>query len=117
MVSIRPFFDKRLWKPRTPPLAPLNWNYRGCARCTSSQKFAETLAARQALLAGASAPRDPLLFAAIAQRIWADSRGIARRCEAWKQHHPRFSRLHEERGRCYVDLRQAPQAIEAFCGR
>src|SRR5262249_22715092 len=28
--------------------------------------------------------------------------------------HPRFSRLHEERGHCYVALRQAPQAIDAF---
>jgi tetratricopeptide (TPR) repeat protein len=31
-----------------------------------------------------------------------------------EQHHPRFSRLYEERGRCFVDLKQAPEAIEAF---
>jgi tetratricopeptide (TPR) repeat protein len=28
--------------------------------------------------------------------------------------HPRFSRLYQERGQCYVALKQAPQAIEAF---
>src|SRR4029077_6602176 len=28
--------------------------------------------------------------------------------------HPRFSRLYQERGHCYVALKQAPQAIEAF---
>src|SRR5262249_35088901 len=31
-----------------------------------------------------------------------------------EQHHPRFSRLHEERGNCYVFLRQAAPAIESF---
>src|SRR5207248_1376086 len=31
-----------------------------------------------------------------------------------EQHHPRFGRLYEERGRCFVELRQAPQAIESF---
>ena len=28
--------------------------------------------------------------------------------------HPRFSRLFQERGQCYVALKQAPEAIEAF---
>ena len=28
--------------------------------------------------------------------------------------HPRFSRLFQERGQCYVALKQAPQAIDAF---
>jgi tetratricopeptide (TPR) repeat protein len=31
-----------------------------------------------------------------------------------EQHHPRYSRLHQERGHCYVALRDAPRAIEAF---
>ena len=31
-----------------------------------------------------------------------------------EEHHPRYSRLHEERGRCYVALRDASKAIEAF---
>src|SRR5262249_6609991 len=28
--------------------------------------------------------------------------------------HPRFSRLYQERGQCYIALKQAPQAIDAF---
>ena len=31
-----------------------------------------------------------------------------------ERHHPRFSRLHEERGHCYATLRQAAPAIDAF---
>ena len=31
-----------------------------------------------------------------------------------EQHHPRYSRLHQERGHCYAALRDAPRAIEAF---
>jgi tetratricopeptide (TPR) repeat protein len=31
-----------------------------------------------------------------------------------ERHHPAFSRLHEERGNCFVFLKQAAQAIEAF---
>jgi tetratricopeptide (TPR) repeat protein len=31
-----------------------------------------------------------------------------------EQQHPRYSRLHQERGHCYVVLNDAPRAIEAF---
>ena len=34
--------------------------------------------------------------------------------ERLEQLHPRFSRLYQERGHCYVALRDAPQAIDAF---
>jgi len=31
-----------------------------------------------------------------------------------EQNHPRYSRLHQERGHCYIALRDVPRAIEAF---
>jgi tetratricopeptide (TPR) repeat protein len=34
--------------------------------------------------------------------------------EQLQQLHPRYSRLYEERGRCYAALRNAPKAIDAF---
>jgi tetratricopeptide (TPR) repeat protein len=78
------------------------------------QKFAEALAAAEALLAEAPDHRDALLFAAIAQRLRGRIPDALNTLAILQQHHPRFSRLYEERGRCFVEMRQAPQAIEAF---
>jgi tetratricopeptide (TPR) repeat protein len=77
-------------------------------------EFAEALAQGQALLAQAPNHRDGLLYVAIAQRFLGripDALSTLARLEV---HHPRFSRLHEERGRCLVELKQAPPAIQAF---
>ncbi|MFZ0550673.1 MAG: sulfotransferase [Steroidobacteraceae bacterium] len=78
------------------------------------RKFAEVLTAGQALLAREPAQREALLFTALAQRQLKQIPEAFATLTTLEQHHPRFSRLHEERGRCFVELRQAPAAIEAF---
>jgi tetratricopeptide (TPR) repeat protein len=78
------------------------------------QKFSEVLAAGQALLLEAPEHRDVLLFVAIAQRYLGLIPDALRTLTILERHYPSFSRLHEERGRCFVDMRQAPQAIDAF---
>jgi tetratricopeptide (TPR) repeat protein len=78
------------------------------------QKFTEVLAAGQALLDAQPELRDALLFTAIAQRCTGRVADALRTLEILERHHPHFSRLYEERGRCFVDLRRAPEAIEAF---
>jgi tetratricopeptide (TPR) repeat protein len=78
------------------------------------QKFSEVLAESQALLARAPDHRDALLFVGIAQRYLGRTAEALITLQTLEHHHPRFSRLYEERGRCYVELKQAPQAIEAF---
>jgi tetratricopeptide (TPR) repeat protein len=78
------------------------------------QKFSEALAESEALLALVSDQRDVLLYVAIAQRYLGRIPDALRTLAILELHHPRFSRLYEERGRCFVDLKQAPQAIEAF---
>jgi len=78
------------------------------------RKFAEALAAGQSLLERAPEHRDALLYAAIALRYLGRVADALKTLESLERHHPRFSRLHEERGHCYVVMRQAPQAIEAF---
>jgi len=78
------------------------------------RKFAEALAAGEALLAEAPDHRDALLFVAIAQRYVGRIEDALTTLAILERHHPRFSRLHEERGHCLVVMRQAPQAIEAF---
>ncbi|MBS0366679.1 MAG: sulfotransferase [Proteobacteria bacterium] len=77
-------------------------------------RFREALEVAQARLREAPADRDALLGAATAQRCLGRVPEALSTLATLQQHHPRFSRLFEERGRCHVDLRQAPQAIEAF---
>jgi tetratricopeptide (TPR) repeat protein len=79
-----------------------------------AQDFSAALAASEALLATVPDHRDALLFRAIAQRYLGRIPEALATLATLQQHHPRFSRLYEERGRCLVELRQAPQAIEAF---
>jgi tetratricopeptide (TPR) repeat protein len=78
------------------------------------QKFSEMLAAGEALLARAPEHRDALLWVAIAQRHLGRIPDALKTLAILEQHHPRFSRLFQERGHCYVVMKEAPQAIEAF---
>ena len=77
-------------------------------------KFADVLAAGEGLAPESPGNRDALLCVAVAQRYLHRIPDALRTLAALERHHPRFSRLYEERGRCFVELRQAPQAIEAF---
>ncbi len=77
-------------------------------------RFPEALAAAQALLAQAPAERDALLCAAIAQRFLGRIPAALSTLATLEAQHPRFSRLYEERGRCFIEQRQAQPAIEAF---
>jgi tetratricopeptide (TPR) repeat protein len=78
------------------------------------EKFADALAAGKALLARAPEQRDALLLTAVAQRFSSRISGALDTLATLEQHHPRFSRLHEERGHCFVFMRQAEAAIGAF---
>jgi tetratricopeptide (TPR) repeat protein len=78
------------------------------------RRFSDLLLATQARLTREPDQRDALLFVAIAQRYLGRLGDALATLETLERHHPRFSRLHEERGRCFVEMKQAPQAIEAF---
>jgi predicted Zn-dependent protease len=77
-------------------------------------KFAEALELGTALLEQTPDERDALLCVAVAQRYLGRPVDALNTLARMEQHYPRFSRLHEERGRCFVGMKQAPQAIEAF---
>src|SRR6516165_2624099 len=78
------------------------------------QRFAEALRAADALLS--SAPENPELqyLRAVSQRMLGDTAAALATLATLERLDPRFSRLYQERGYCYVALKQAPQAIEAF---
>src|SRR5271170_3724350 len=78
------------------------------------QMFSEALAAAEALLAVSANHRDALLYVAAAQRFLGRIPDALSTLATLEQHHARFSRLYEERGLCFVVLKQAPQAIDAF---
>src|ERR1700680_4579839 len=78
------------------------------------REFTEALTAGEALLAAQPEHRDGLLFVALAHECLGRIEQALQMLAKLERHHPRFSRLHEERGQCFVVMKQAPQAIEAF---
>ena len=78
------------------------------------RRFAAALAAADALLVTVPENRDLLYLRALSQRQLGDAAAALATLVELERLHPRFSRLYQERGQCYVALKQAPQAIEAF---
>jgi tetratricopeptide (TPR) repeat protein len=76
--------------------------------------YAQALAAAEEFLKDAPGDRDGLLLLAVAQRFLGRIPAALGTLDALEKLHPRFSRLHEERGHCQVFLKQAPEAIDAF---
>ncbi|MDB6084988.1 MAG: sulfotransferase, partial [Gammaproteobacteria bacterium] len=77
-------------------------------------KFADAIAAGNTVLARAPGQREALLLTAVAQRFLGRIPDAMDALATLEQHHPRFSRLHEERGHCFVFMKQAQPAIDAF---
>jgi tetratricopeptide (TPR) repeat protein len=78
------------------------------------RQFAEALSAGEALLAREPDRRDALLAVAIAARHLGRIETALQTLATLERHHPQFSRLHEERGHCFLALKQAPDAIDAY---
>jgi tetratricopeptide (TPR) repeat protein len=78
------------------------------------RRFAEALQSVDALSPAHPENCELLYLRAVAQRMLGHTAAALGTLARLEQLHPRFSRLHQERGYCYVALKQAPQAIEAF---
>ncbi len=78
------------------------------------RRFSDTVLAGEELLAKTPEVRDARLLVAVALRCLSRIPDALSTLDTLEQRHPRFSRLHEERGHCFVAMKQAPQAIEAF---
>jgi len=74
----------------------------------------EALAAAEALALEAPQHRDVLYLTAANQRCLKRIHEALETLQRLERQHPRFSLLYQERGYCYVTLRDAPPAIEAF---
>jgi len=78
------------------------------------RQFAEGLRAAEALAAQVPENRDVLYLIAMSQRYLGKIPEALATLERLEQHHPGFSRLYQERGHCYVAMKDAPRAIDAF---
>src|SRR5262249_38603737 len=83
-------------------------------KLVQERRFAEALAAVDALLTTVPENRDILYLRALSQRMLGDVPAALATLSRLEQLHPRFSRLFQERGQCHVALKQAPEAIDAF---
>jgi predicted Zn-dependent protease len=77
-------------------------------------RHAEAVARAEARLAELPRNRDLLLIVAIGLRHMGRIPEALTTLERLEAAQPRFSRLHEERGLCFVALKDAPRAIEAL---
>ncbi len=80
----------------------------------SQRRFADVVRVADAALVQEPQDREALFCLAVAQRYLGRIPDALATLATLERHHPSFSRLYEERGRCYVELRRAPEAIEAF---
>ena len=77
-------------------------------------EFKDALRRAQALLAEVPENRDVLYMAAVSQRYLKLIPDALATLAELERHHPRYSRLFQERGHCCVALRSAQPAIDAF---
>jgi predicted Zn-dependent protease len=77
-------------------------------------QFAAALAVTQPLLAGVPENRDVLYMTAVSQRNLGRVPEALATLDVLERYHPGYARLYQERGHCYVGMRAAGPAIEAF---
>jgi tetratricopeptide (TPR) repeat protein len=77
-------------------------------------QFAAALSAAEALATTVPENRDVLYMIAVSQRYLKRIPEALAALDNLEKFHPNFSRLFQERGHCYVALRDAARAIDAF---
>ncbi|MBV9725297.1 MAG: sulfotransferase, partial [Gammaproteobacteria bacterium] len=97
--------------PQAPPESPEIQEIRELLK---ARRFAEAADKAARLVTAAPTHRDGLYMLALAQRQQQRLREALATLEQLERHHPKFSRLFQERGHCYVALKDAPQAIAAY---
>jgi tetratricopeptide (TPR) repeat protein len=94
--------------------SPAELDVRRQRELIESRRFGQALEAGEALARKLPENRDVLYLMALTLRCLnriPEALAVLARLE---DHHPAFSRLYQERGHCYVVLKDAAQAIDAF---
>ena len=96
------------------PSSPEGPEVRDIRALLKARRFADAAEKAARLAAAAPGHRDALYLLALAQRQQHGLRDALATLEQLERHHPVFSRLFQERGHCYVALKDAPRAIAAY---
>ena len=97
-----------------PQPSPIELHVRRIRELAKVRRHAEALAAAETLGAEVPENRDVLYLIALNQRHMNRIPEALTTLERLERLHPRFSRVHQERGHCYVAIRDASRAIDAF---
>jgi len=100
--------------PITPAISPVEAEVLRIRGLIERKQFGTALGAGEALAVQVPENRDVLYMIAVSQRFLQRVPEALTTLERLERLHPGFSRLFQERGHCFVALREAPQAIEAF---
>jgi tetratricopeptide (TPR) repeat protein len=98
----------------SPSAPPIELEVGRIRELSKRGRHSEALAAAEALAVAAPQNRNALYLIATNQRCLNRMSEALATLRQLEQHHPRFSLLYQERGYCYMTLRDAPRAIEAF---
>jgi tetratricopeptide (TPR) repeat protein len=97
-----------------PTTSPVELEVRRARELLKSGDYAGALRAAEALALEVPENRDVLYLMAVSRRFLGKIPEALQALDRLEQLHPRFSRLYQERGHCFVALRDAPQAIDSF---
>jgi tetratricopeptide (TPR) repeat protein len=98
----------------SPQPSPIELEVQRIRELAKSRRHTEALAAAEALAVQVPENRDVIHLIALSLRHLNRVPEALATLDRLEQLHPRFSRLYQERGHCYVALRDAPRAIDAF---
>jgi tetratricopeptide (TPR) repeat protein len=97
-----------------PPKSPVEAEVRHIRELLERNEFSQALSAAEALLLQVPENRDVLYMLAVSQRYLQRIPQALATLARFETLHPTYSRLFQERGHCYVTMRSAQPAIEAF---
>ncbi|MBB6242542.1 tetratricopeptide repeat-containing sulfotransferase family protein [Rhodanobacter sp. MP1X3] len=97
-----------------PVFPPLELQIQHIRQLHVDGQYAPALQAAQALLTEAPDHYEVLYLVARNQRYLGQIDAALQTLARMEQEHPHYSRVYEERGHCYVVLRDAPHAIDAL---
>ena len=94
--------------------SPVELEVHRVRELVQARRFPEALQATALLLQNVPANRDVLYLRALTQRQLGEVGPALATLATLERLHPRFSRTHQERGQCWIALKDAPQAIAGF---
>jgi tetratricopeptide (TPR) repeat protein len=97
-----------------PVISPVEAEVERIRALLKARQFDEAAAAADRLATAVPENRDVLYLLALAERQQHRLTDALATLERLEGHHPRFSRLYQERGHCYVAMKDAPRAIAAY---